>query len=177
MLDATHFLTHLGLSWILANLWDVSRKDRCLIVLAGILPDFEGITLLWSKETFLSIHRVVGHSLLSGVALTFVLALRADARWATGALALVSFHLHLVLDLVGTGGLPIQYFWPISRQGWTYPDHWVLASWQNGLVTIVTLLGVLAIAWRRGRTPIECVWPRADRRLVEGARLRAPTRG
>ena len=48
MLSGLHFLTHIGLSWIIANLAAGSRKDRVLIVLAGLLPDLDGVGILWS---------------------------------------------------------------------------------------------------------------------------------
>jgi inner membrane protein len=174
MLSAAHFLTHVGLSWVLANLGGCSRKDRCLVVLAGVLPDLDGIGMVWGEHANLTMHRVVGHNLLAGLLLTGILMLRADSRWLTGALAALSFHLHLLLDVVGTGGLPVQYLWPFSHRGLTYRDHWVLTSWQNVVVMLLTLAGVLTIAWRQGRTPIECLSPSADRRLLRGARRRAP---
>ena len=73
----------------------------------------------------------------------------ADAPWRTAALVAASFHLHVLLDLVGTGGLPIRYLWPFSARAWSYRDHWVLASWQNGVVMALTLSGVLAVGWRQ----------------------------
>lgn len=151
MLSALHFLTHIGLSWILANLLPGSRKDRWLVVLAGILPDLDGVGILWSHSAYLATHRAVGHSLLFGLLLLAIAMLRADRPWRTAALTAISFHLHLVLDLVGTGGLPIRYLWPFSDRGWSYQGRWVLASWQNGLVMAATLGGVLWIAWRRAR--------------------------
>ena len=166
MLNALHFLTHIGLSWIVANLLPGSRKDRCLVVLAGIVLDVDGIGILWSQPAYLATHRVVGHSLLFGVLLIAGVMRYAEAPWRTAVLAAISFHLHLVLDILGTGGLPIRYLWPLSDHGWTYRGHWVLASWQNGVVMAATLLGVIWIAWRKRRTPIECVSLRVDQVLV-----------
>ena len=42
MLNGLHFLTHIGLSWIIASLGPRARKDRWLVVLAGTLPDLAG---------------------------------------------------------------------------------------------------------------------------------------
>ena len=150
MLTATHFLTHIGLSWIVASAGRLSTRDRVLVVLAGTLPDLDGAGILWSEAAYGSVHRAAGHGLLFAVLIVTIALLRADTPWLTAALAALSFHLHLLLDLVGTGGLPIRYLWPLSDRGWSY-SRWVLASWPNAVVMAATALGVIVIAWRRGR--------------------------
>jgi hypothetical protein len=148
MLTALHFLTHIGLSVIIASAGTVrSRKDRWLITLAGILPDLDGIGILWSPHAYDAVHRAAGHGVLFAVAWSGLTVLRADRRWSTTLLALLSLHAHLLLDLVGTDGLPIRYFWPVSSRGWSYAGRWPLASWPNALVMMLTALGVAWVAW------------------------------
>lgn len=172
MLTALHFFTHVGLGWIVASLGPGPRKDRWLIALAAVLPDLDGVGMLWSEPAYLATHRVVGHGLLAGLLLVAVVARLADRSWTSGVLAAVSFHLHVLLDVVGTGGLPIRYLWPFSAWGWSYDGHWVLASWQNAVVMSLTLLGVVATAgWRRSRRPVRP----ASARETSGAG--APARG
>ena len=151
MLTALHFLTHIGLSWLVSSVGRASRRDRWLVTLAGILPDLDGAGLVWSHEAYTAVHRAVGHGLFFALFLVAFALWRADARWTTAALTALSFHLHLVLDVVGTGGLPVRYFWPVSDSGWSYRGHWVLASWPNMLVMAATLLGVALVAWRSRR--------------------------
>jgi membrane-bound metal-dependent hydrolase YbcI (DUF457 family) len=151
MLSGLHFLTHIGLSWIVANLAPLSGKDRAFVVLAGVLPDLDGVTILWGRDAYLATHRIVAHSLLFGVFVVAMTVFFADSPRASGILAAVSIHVHLLLDVVGTGGPPIRYLWPVTDWGWTYGRHWVLASWPNAIVMGVTLAGVLVIAWRRRR--------------------------
>jgi inner membrane protein len=153
VLSALHFLTHIGLSWMVANVGPASRRDRWLIVLAGILPDLDGIGILWSERAYEAAHRAAGHGLPFALVLIAITVLCAHSPWATSALAALSFHLHLLLDVVGTGGLPIRYLWPFTDWGWSYSGHWVLASWPNAVVMGLTLLGVLLIGWRSRRTP------------------------
>jgi hypothetical protein len=151
MLTALHFLTHIGLSWIVAGLARLSVRDRWLITLAGVLPDLDGAGIVWSDAAYVAVHRAAGHGLvfaLTWLALTLAVA---DRRALATLLAAASFHLHLLLDLVGTGGLPIRYFWPFSDRGWTYAGHWTLASWPNTIVMAATLLGVLWMGRRNGR--------------------------
>jgi inner membrane protein len=151
MLNGLHFLTHIGLSWIIANLGPRSRKDRWLVVLAGTLPDLDGIGILWSDTAYAAMHRAAGHSLPFGLLLIAIAIAFADSRWTTAIGVGLSFHLHLLLDLVGTGGLPLRYFWPISERGWSYAGRWELASWPNFAVMALTVIGVAAVAWRNRR--------------------------
>jgi membrane-bound metal-dependent hydrolase YbcI (DUF457 family) len=149
VLTALHFLTHIGQSWIVAHLAPGSARDRWLVVLAGAVPDLDGVGILWSEPAYVATHRIVGHSLASGLAIVAVTALVSNARWATAALAALAFHLHLVLDLVGTGGLPIQYLWPFSAAELSYAGRWHLASWPNAAVMGLTLAGVVFLVWRQ----------------------------
>ncbi len=148
MLTATHFLTHIGLSWIVASAARLTARDRLIVVLAGTLPDFDGAGIVWSQTAYDAAHRGAGHSLLFCLVMVAVALRWGRAPALTAALTAASFHLHLLLDLVGTGGLPIRYLWPFSERGWTY-SRWVLASWPNYAVMAATALGVLLIAWWR----------------------------
>ena len=158
MLSGLHFLTHIGLSWIIANLTAGSRKDRVLIVLAGLLPDLDGVGILWSEPVYLAAHRAAGHSLLFAVLLVILIWRTSDAAVRTTVLGLISFHVHLVLDVVGTGGLPIRYLWPMSNAEWTWSGRWTLASWPNVAVMALTALGVLWVARRSGRSLFATFW-------------------
>lgn len=153
MLSALHFVTHIGLSWIVASLRPAARTDRWLIVAAGVLPDLDGAGIVWSQAAYLAAHRAAGHGLLFALLVLAAVALRAKAPWPTAALAMVSFHLHLLLDVVGTGGLPVRYFWPLSDRAWTFGHHWELASWPNAVVMALTLAVVVAVARRPRRLP------------------------
>lgn len=102
MLTALHFLTHIGLSWIVANVGRRSTRDRWLILLAGVLPDLDGIGILWSEAAYAGVHRAAGHGLLFIVLCIALTVRRADRPWSASALVALSF----LLDLVGTGGLP-----------------------------------------------------------------------
>lgn len=152
MLTALHFLTHIGQSWLVANLVPGSRKDRWLVILAGVALDLDGAGILWNDSAYRALHRAAGHGALAALVLIGLAVLAADRPLRTGALAALSFHLHLLLDVVGTGGLPIRYWWPASDRGLTYDGHWRLASWQNALVMAFTALAVLTIALRSRRS-------------------------
>ncbi|PYM27178.1 MAG: hypothetical protein DMD80_16000 [Candidatus Rokuibacteriota bacterium] len=153
MLSALHFLTHVGISWIVADLARLPPRGRWIVVLAGTLPDLDGIGILWSEHAYAAAHRAAAHGVFFAALIIAVAVLGTDRPWLVGALAAISFHLHLLLDVVGTGGMPIRYLWPLTDWQWSYGGHWVLASWPNAVVMTVTALGVVVIAWRRKRTP------------------------
>jgi membrane-bound metal-dependent hydrolase YbcI (DUF457 family) len=152
VLSALHFLTHVGISWIVADLARLTPRDRWVVVLAGALPDLDGIGILWSEHAYAAAHRAAAHSVFFAVLIVVLALLVANRPWAAGVLAAVSFHLHLLLDVIGTGGLPIRYLWPLTEREWSYDGHWVLASWPNAAVMTATALGVVVIEWRRRRS-------------------------
>ena len=164
MLTGLHFLTHIGLSWMVASLGRRSAKDRWLITLAGVLPDFDGIGILWSQDAYVVAHRAVGHGLVFALVWIALTLACADNRQRAVVLGALSFHLHLLLDLVGTDGLPIRYCWPFSERGWSYAGRWTLASWPNAIVMILTLLGVLWVGWRTSLSRARARGPAGARR-------------
>jgi hypothetical protein len=150
-LTAAHALTHVGLSWIVANLARLSLHDRTIVVLAGTLLDLDGAGIVWSERAYTAAHRAAGHGVLFAALVVLFAVLRADRPRVTAPLAALSFHLHLLVDALGTAGLPIRYFWPLSDRAVSWDAHWVLASWPNVALMTAVALGILAIAWRRRR--------------------------
>ena len=98
----------------------------------------------------------------------------------TGLLALLSFHLHLFEDVLGSRG-PDGYQWPIpylspfsSALQLVWRGQWGLNAWPNVLITAVLLLITLWLAWWKGFSPLEMVSARADIGLVDALRRRYP---
>jgi hypothetical protein len=93
--------------------------------------------------------------------------------WLTAALVFVSFHLHLLFDLIGSRG-PDGYQWPIpylkpfsNAAQLTWHGQWALNAWQNLAITVLLLLATLWIAWKFEASPLE---------LFSGSAHRAFTR-
>jgi hypothetical protein len=93
-------------------------------------------------------------------------------------LVLLSFHLHLFGDLVGSRG-PDGYQWPIPylepfsgawQLAWSH--QWGLKAWPNVTLTIGLLALTLYWSWRRGRSPVEILSTRADASLARTLRAR-----
>jgi inner membrane protein len=135
MSPVTHFLA----GWVLAAGWPgpLQRREKAMIVLAGVAPDIDGLgaipelltrhsshPLLWFTRYHHSLH-TLAFAIVVTVAAYFVsksnnLAFGPLIRgcpmpsqpWTTAILSFLSFHLHLFCDLIGARG-PDGYAWPI----------------------------------------------------------------
>jgi len=177
MNPASHFL----ISWTIANTADISRRDRVLVTLSGVIPDIDGIGIiaeLLTENTTMPLiwyskyHHVLGHNLGLGLLLAAVVFALSIRRWISVVLALIVFHLHLLGDLVGSRGpdgyqWPIPYFFPFSTD-WTltWEGQWELNAWPNILVTLLIVGITLYLAWKRGRSPLEMISLKADAAFV-----------
>src|SRR2546421_3013149 len=130
------------------------------------LPGGQIPTMCWDT--------ISGFSLLA----TILCLVLARQRWKTAGLAFVSFHLHLVCDLIGARGpegeqWPIPYLLPFSNH-WQLSWHgqWALNAWPNVVLTAIALLSAIYLAWRRGFSPLEIFSVRGDKIFVEALRSR-----
>ena len=183
MNPASHFL----ISWTIANTADLPRRDRILVTLCGVIPDIDGVGIiaeLLTENTTMPLiwyskyHHVLGHNLVLGLILVAAVFLLSIKRWISAVLAFLTFHLHLLGDLVGSRGpdgyqWPIPYLFPFSAN-WTlsWDGQWELNAWPNILVTLLILGITLYLAWKRGHSPLEMISLKADTALVAGLRRR-----
>jgi hypothetical protein len=176
-----HPITHLLIGWTLAQVVPLTRRDRRLVTLAGVVPDIDGLGLIaelltrdsphpllwWSAS-----HHVLAHNVGAALVVAGVVGCVAHRRWLCAALATVSFHLHLLGDLIGARG-PDGYQWPIpyllpfsDTWQWTWAGQWALNAWPNLVITGLLLGLTGALTWWRGCSPLELISPRADLALV-----------
>jgi hypothetical protein len=106
----------------------------------------------------------------------------ANQKWKTGCFALLSFHIHLFEDMLGSRG-PDGYQWPIpylspfsSAVQLSWHGQWALNAWPNLVITIALLLLTLGLAWWRGFSPVEMISTKADLVFVAALRKRFPRR-
>jgi membrane-bound metal-dependent hydrolase YbcI (DUF457 family) len=135
-----------------------------LVTLAGVVPDIDGLGIVAEYLTRNSRHPLewfsAYHHSLHSLPFAFVVAAvtfaLATQRWKTASLAFLSFHIHLLEDLVGSRGpdgyqWPIPYLMPFSRAcELTWRGQWMLNSWPNFAITISLLLVIFYLAWKRG---------------------------
>jgi inner membrane protein len=184
MSPATHFLT----GWVLANSVSLARKDRFLVTLACVVPDVDGLGIVADYltrhsqhplEWFSTYHHSLHNLSFAAVVAAIAFAL-ADQRLKTGALAFLSFHIHLLEDLVGSRG-PDDYQWPIPYLApfsgafdLSWRGQWALNAWPNFAITILLLVVTFYFAWSRGYSPLGMVSLKADRAFVAALRRRFP---
>lgn len=184
MSPVTHFFT----GWVFANCARLERRDRALVTLACVVPDIDGLGIIPEVLTRNSTHPLLWfstyHHSLHTLAFALVVAaasfVLARQKWKTGFLALVSFHLHLFEDVLGSRG-PEGYQWPIpylkpfsSARQLSWHGQWQLNAWPNVALTIALLTITFWLAWRRGCSPLEMVSEKADAAFVASLRHRRP---
>ena len=163
-----------------------------MVTIAGIIPDADGFgivaeiatrdsahPLMWWSEY----HHVLGHNIGFCLLVTAAGYALATRRTLTASLVFLSFHLHLLGDLIGARGpdgeqWPIPYLSPFSAAWqWTWSGQWALNGWPNLVITAAMLATTLWLAWRRGYSPLELLSSRADNALVAALRQRFPVAG
>ena len=89
-------LTHMLLGWTLAQAVPLTRRDRALVTLAGVLPDVDGLGLVAELLTrdgphpllwWSAYHHALSHNLGFALVVAAVVACLAHRRWACPACA------------------------------------------------------------------------------------------
>jgi hypothetical protein len=180
----THFLIGWGVASCAPSL---QKRDRAIVAIASVIPDIDGLgmfaelatrdskhPLLWWTEY----HHTLAHNITAAIVYTIVALLISRRRLLTASLSFLSFHLHLLGDIVGARGpdgfqWPIPYLLPFS-DAWQlqWDGQWALNAWPNIALTLVLLAATFALAWQRGYSPLEMVSARADRAFVATLRNR-----
>jgi len=182
--------THALVGWTVANAAALSRRDRTIVMVAGVISDIDGLGGLIDLATrhtanpthwYDQFHHMLGHNLSFALVVTALAFALAHRRPLVAALALLSFHLHLLGDLVGSQG-PDGYQWPIPylvpwSTAWqlTWQGQWALNAWPNFLITGVLLITMFYLAWQRGYSPIEIISRQADTAFIATLRARFGT--
>jgi LexA-binding, inner membrane-associated putative hydrolase len=98
----------------------------------------------------------------------------------TALLVFISFHLHLLCDLIGARGpdgdqWPIPYLKPFSNAvQLTWHGQWALNGWQNIVITGLLLLATFWIAWKYGSSTLELLSERWNKKFVQAVRSHFP---
>ena len=187
MIPPTHFLA----SWVLANTAPLNRRDRMLVTVAGVIPDIDGfgypienwLTINWEKPLLWhqTYHHLLCHNFVFAVIVGAGVLWFSGGKWLTLILAELSFHLHLLCDVIGSRGVdgyqwPIWYWVPFSMREWTWTGQWELSSWPNRVIGVTLFLITLVLAWRRGFSPVEMFSQKWDAVFVQTLRKWFPVR-
>lgn len=183
-----HVVTHLLAGWTLADEARLAGRDRALVTWASVAPDVDGAGMLVDfanrmlgrpdMALYETYHHAAGHCLAAAMVYAVIAWLIAARKLGVAVLAFVSFHLHLVFDVLGSrGSSPIDiwtipYLFPSHAWTWSWSGQWPLTSWQNTTITMVLLAYALVQAVRRGYSPLILFSARTDARFVEVLRQR-----
>lgn len=168
-----HVQTHIMSGWCIADLFDLTPRERLFAMIAASAADADGLGLLVSIDYYVQYHHVLAHNLPFAVVLAILLAFFSKHRWKAFWLYLGLCHLHLMMDYFGSGpAWGFLYLWPFSEAMTQNVHAWELASWQNVVVTAALIAWTIVIAIKTGRTPFELVATSIDRKIVEALRLR-----
>jgi inner membrane protein len=167
--------THILSGWIAANLLpSMTARQRLMSMIAAAIPDLDGLSYLGGQEAFWNWHHRACHNLPFGILACGVMTLLSGGKIWLFFWYLALFHLHLVMDIFGSGPCwGIYYFWPFS--GWMFdnsPYSWDFYSWENLSIAAGLIAWTILIAVRAGRTPLEAIMPRLDGQTVRWLRSR-----
>ena len=179
-------LTHLVGSWLVAVATTNNPRDRKLVTWAGVLPDIDGLGVIpdvvgsWisGKECtfyyYQTYHHLLTHGWPAAIVVSILFALYAQERRRVLLLCLLTFHLHLLCDLVGSRGPTVGDLWPICYSEplfrhpiWFWKHQWKLDGWQNQCIFIVLLITSLWVAVKRGYSFVEVISGRLDSVFVK----------
>ncbi|MBM4281589.1 MAG: hypothetical protein FJ137_12790 [Deltaproteobacteria bacterium] len=118
---------HGGVGWLVAQPLE-RRRDRALVTQAAVAPDVDGVGLRVSEDPYLAWHHRLAHGALWAVATAVVVGVASRSPKAALA-GLVAFHIHVVMDLVGSGpGWPNLCWYPWADTEWRPSWQWNLVS-------------------------------------------------
>jgi membrane-bound metal-dependent hydrolase YbcI (DUF457 family) len=164
----------------------ISTREKAMVVAAAVVPDIDGLGIIPELLTRNSAHPLLWfsqyhhslHTLAFALVVTLLCWFMAEQRWKTAFLVMLSFHLHLLCDLIGSRGpdgdsWPIPYLSPISHTlQLTWHGQWPLNGWQNIAITVLMLSATFWIAYRYGSSPLELASPQVNHRFVDVLRSR-----
>jgi len=182
-------ITHFVASWLVAAVATDNPRDRKLVTWAGVLPDADGLgavadvlgAAITGTENKFYYYQHFHHALLHGwpgaLGVALILALFARKKPKVFFWCLVTFHLHLLCDLLGSRGpdagdlWPICYAEPLFRHPmWFWKGQWRLDGWQNKIIFLALFAASLRLAVKRGYSFVECFNARADKVFVQTLR-------
>lgn len=172
-------ITHFLVGWVGLERFQVSRRDKALVVLAGLAPDLDGLGIVVDFATrafglpetdyYQQFHRMYGHGLPAALIIALVAAAPAARRFTVMCWAFVSVHLHFLCDLLGSRGTTAEDIWGIyyfapftTAYEISWSGQWPLVGWQNMAISAVLLAIMMAKATASGYSPLGLLSERAD---------------
>lgn len=189
MSPVTHFLA----SWAVAERFGTTRRNRFWITFAGVAPDLDGAGIAIDafnrlagrpdSDWFSAGHHVWLHGAAGCLAVVAMAALGGCREIRVLLWMAVTFHLHLLCDVLGSRGPGASDYWPICywapfsvAQPFVWRGQWALNSWQNFVITALLIGWAIRQAVVRGFSPVSIFSRRIDETVVNTLRARFTVR-
>ena len=158
-----------------------------MVTWASVIPDVDGFGIIgeWATRNaaqpltwWSDYHHILGHNLGFALLVSLTAAAFATRRVVTAALVFLSFHLHLLGDIIGARGpdgdqWPIPYLLPFSN-AWnlSWSGQWPLNGWPNFVITAGLIAWSIRLAIVRGFSPLSLFSAKLDQTVVGSLRQR-----
>ncbi len=161
-------LTHALIGWSIAHIGPSSRRLRFACVAASLLPDLDGLGLLFGKEYYIKYHHLLCHNF----AFAFLVMLLSSAWLGFSPPDLLRVFLcgplHFLGDYWGSGpGWPLFLYQPFDGSAVLNPEAWDFNGPESQIVLTLLLVHAFTVARTLGRTPVEVISPDLDGALVD----------
>jgi hypothetical protein len=179
-------ITHLIGSWLVASAVTDNPRDRKLVTWAGVLPDIDGLGIVVDIvhsvvsghenkfQYYQQYHHILSHGWPGAIVISLLLTCFARKKPQVLFWCLITFHLHLLCDLIGSRGPTIGDLWPICYSEpvfhhpiWFWKHQWRLDGWQNQFIFVVLLATSLWVAVKKGCSFVEVISQRLDSVFVK----------
>ncbi len=98
-----HVQTHILSGWCAGNLVRLTSRQRLFCMIAASAADLDGLSILAGNRAFQIYHHTLAHNLLVCIICSLTLAVFSTHRIKSFIFYVALMHLHLGLDLLGSG--------------------------------------------------------------------------
>lgn len=158
-------IVHGMVAWLVAVLFAKQVNDRRLITIAGVVPDIDGIFILFDRAAYHELHHTFGHSILFGILVAIIAYALAKDRIKAFAGAIAAFSLHVISDVAVTNW-SVAVLSPLSDYRlYLYQDPSLVAVVYPAIFFVCFGL-ILFTAYRRRISPLEFISEKWDRYVL-----------
>ncbi len=162
-------IIHLITAWLIAILLLKDVKARRVVMIAGVIPDIDGVFILFSTDLYYKYHHTFGHSLVFALPFLAVASIYGSKRistWATTFfVAILAFLAHLISDMFASSW-SVYPFWPLNSLGLSAYPMLTKDMLQLVIVPIFSVLVFILMALaiiKKGSTPMEFISGKWDK--------------
>jgi hypothetical protein len=132
-------------------------RERKMCLVMGVIADFDGVFILFSRELFIDYHHTLGHWLIFGIPLSLIFTYFSGDKLRSFGAYVLAFSFHLIADIAGSDW-GVHPFAPLWNSGFSaYPTLSVNMIYYviNPAVFFIAVLAAISILFKHRRTPLE----------------------